>query len=86
MLYFMNKRCDPQSSFYILILQHMRKKYKFHLRFHVDFKWCVLFLRIDYCDEQSEYYDGDISGSNDDTFFIDMSIESPDFSLSNDIT
>ena len=43
-------------------------------------------LRIDYCDERPDYLDGDISGHNDDTFKIDISIESPDFSLYNDAT
>ena len=38
-------------------------------------------LRIDNCDERSDYKEGDISGLKGAIFINDTSIESPDFSL-----
>ena len=37
-------------------------------------------LRIDNCDERSDYKEGDNSGLKDAIFINDISIESPDFS------
>ena len=42
-------------------------------------------LRIDNCDERSDYKEGDISGLKGAIFINDISIESPDFSLLYDI-
>ena len=43
-------------------------------------------LRIDYCDEQSDYYSGDISGPKDGIHISNRSTISPDISLFNDMT
>ena len=45
----------------------------------------MLPLRIDNCDELSDYKEGDISGLKVAIFINDISIESPDFSLLYDI-
>ena len=42
-------------------------------------------LRIELCNEQSDYKDGDISGLTGAIFINDKSIESLDFSLLYDI-
>ena len=42
-------------------------------------------LRIDNCDERSDYNEGDISGLKDAIIINDISIESPDFSILYDI-
>ena len=44
-----------------------------------------LSLRIDNCDERSDYKESDISGLKGAIFINDISIESPDFSLLHDM-
>ena len=41
----------------------------------------IINLRIDYCDERSDYKEGDISGPKGTIVINDISIESPDVSL-----
>ena len=42
---------------------------------------CVPFSRIDYCDEQSDRYNDDISGPMGGIHMIDISIKNPDYPL-----
>ena len=40
----------------------------------------MVILRIDYCDERSDYYNSDISGPKGEINIINMSVKSPDLS------
>ena len=42
---------------------------------------CLVILRIDYCNERSDYYNSDISGPKGEINIINMSVKSPDLSL-----
>ena len=44
-----------------------------------------VYLRIDYCDEQTVYLNNDISDTIGDTYMFDISGESSDFSTSSGV-